>query len=162
MPLHPPRRVREVGPAVLPVQAVGIAGEQDPSPQPLQFRVVHDGPDQPLGKSPAAVRLLDVDIAQVGDGGHVADHAREADLLGALVHAVAARMRDGAQDPLPGDVQAPVGLGGEEGMDGVEVQERLVGGDVVTLDHGRGGDDQFLRLPQAAFRDLVPGRSVHR
>src|SRR5262249_16627946 len=78
--LHEALRMSGSAEAELPVESMRIAREERPAPQPLQLGMRHDGGHEALPHPVAAGRLESEDVADVGEGGAVADHACEAAL----------------------------------------------------------------------------------
>jgi len=80
----------------------------------------------------AAVRFEHVDIAQVGEGRVVGDHAHEADLrVVGCINADAERAGEGAGDGLARNADGPV-TAGQIRVDGVDIEPGGIVGDEVS------------------------------
>src|SRR5499427_39282 len=119
--LHEALRIGGRAEAELSIESLGVAGEERPASQPLQLGMRHDGGHEALPHPVAASRLESEDIANVGEGGAVADHSGEADLAAALEGAEAERVLDGTGHRLPRHALRPVRRG-EKAVDHVEVE----------------------------------------
>src|SRR5438445_8352134 len=79
--LHKTLGPRELGEAILSIQAVGVFGYQDPAPEVLQIRVREDALHQPLRQTASAVFGNDKHVAQVGNCSTVRDDSGKTNLL---------------------------------------------------------------------------------
>ena len=70
---HVALRGGDGGEAELLVEAVGIAGDEGEAAEALEIRVGGDGFHEPFGTAVAARGFEDVDIAEIGEGGEVAE-----------------------------------------------------------------------------------------
>jgi len=100
---------------------MSVSGGQHPSPESLQFRVGEDGLHRPYPQTVSAVRLQDEHVGYVGEGSAVGYHARETDLLSAVVNPEGHRVLDRAPDYLEGNTGRPVRVL-QEVVDGFQVQ----------------------------------------
>ena len=126
--LHVPQGLFDLREAEGAVQLVGVASDEREAAQPLEVRVGQDALHEPASQAVAAHLRQHVDVAEVGEGGAVGHHPRQADLPRALVEAEAEGIRKRPRHGLAGNPHAPVG-GGKEGVNGVEVESRRIGGD---------------------------------
>src|ERR671917_683427 len=83
-------------------------------------------PDHPLSQTSPAVRLKDEHVGEVGEGGVVGYHPREADLLIPRVHAEDERVLDRTAHDLLRDARGPVRVL-QELVNELYVQALLVG-----------------------------------
>ncbi len=133
-PLHVSAGVGQGAKAQGGVDVVGVAGQEAEAADAGEAGVVDGSFDHFGGDMLAAVGVQDEDIAEVGEGGAVGDDASEADLLGCVVgvlvvRAPAERVCDGAFEAGASDAGRPV-AGAEKVVDDVEVEERVIDGDV--------------------------------
>src|SRR5438270_8395674 len=95
-PLEEAERGWRLGEAAAPVEALRVAGAEQPAAQPLEVRMRQDGVDEMAAEPFAALGLDDEDIGEIGEGRVVGDHPGEADLLGTPIEAEGERVLDRA------------------------------------------------------------------
>src|SRR5690606_22097925 len=105
-----------------------------------------DALHQLLAQPALAIRCVDEDIAQPGEGGVVRDHARKAHLSVTVVHAEAERVGDGFLDNGPAAPDRPVTLFAEIAMNVGDVKTAAVSAD---FDHA-GGHNVLIKAPLGA------------
>ncbi len=96
------------------------------------------------------MRLQNKNIAQIGHGREIADHAGKANLLAAtIINSKAQGMLDGSRHDLARDALGPIAIG-QEAVDDIEIEARGIGGDeefaAALLDDG--GCGSFQNAPR--------------
>src|SRR5580704_8353226 len=76
---------RQIAKAAAPVERSGIAGHQEPEPQPIKRLVIENRLDQEFPQTGIAMPVDDENIRQVGKGRRVGDGTGKADLLALAV-----------------------------------------------------------------------------
>lgn len=119
--------------AELSVERVSVGGDELEAAQALEARMSGDELKDGLGEAAAAVRLEHVNVAEVGERGEIGDDAGESDLMAFWrVDADAERVFERAGDDLARDARGPVAAR-QEGVDGVDVEERGIVGDEIAV-----------------------------
>src|ERR1700730_8643839 len=131
-------RLAEAEPAVEPV---GIPREEDPAPEALKVRMRLDGRHELLPHPAPPMGFEHEDVADIGEGGVVRDHAGKGNLLVRVERAEAGGVTEGAGDQLARNPGVPVGGSREESVNHVEVEPRRVSGDrklggAAFVEHG--------------------------
>src|SRR5207302_6192578 len=89
-----------------------------------------DGRDEPTAEAPAAPVRQDINVAQPGEAGEVADHPAEADLYALLVvKSEAERGGERAFEDRARDARRPIALLAEIAENGVAVEPGGIGAD---------------------------------
>ena len=129
--LHPPLRVAQPDEAKLFIELVSISRRQQPTSQPLQFRVADNCLHQPFAQTLPA-KLLDYEnVADVGKCGMVADHPGKTDLPLLAINAETNRMRNRFTHLLRRKLLCPVRLAGKIAVDHVKLKSGLIGADQI-------------------------------
>src|SRR5439155_25259498 len=138
---HRPVGMARLAEAELAVELMGVPREEDPAPEALEVGMRLDGGHELLAHAAATMGIEHEDIADIGEGGVVRDHADKAHLLVSVEGAEAGGMAEGAGHQLTRDPRGPVGGPREKTMDDVEVEPRRVGDDrhlggTAFVEHG--------------------------
>src|SRR5229473_622396 len=131
-------RFAEAEPAV---ELMGVPREEDPAPEALEVGMRLDGRHELLAHAAAPMGIEHEDIADIGEGGVVRDHAGKAHLLVSIEGAETGGVAEGAGHQLARNPRGPVRGPREETMDHVEVEPRRVGDDrqlgwAAFVEHG--------------------------
>lgn len=120
--------------AELSVEPVGVGGHELEAAQALKAGMGGDEAQGGLGEAASAMRLEDVDVAKIREGGEIGDNAGESDLLALRrVDADAEGVLKGAGDDIARNAGGPVTVR-EKGMDGVDVEKRgIVGKEIAVV-----------------------------
>ncbi len=125
--------VGEWGETELGVEAVGVFGDELETAEVLQTWVRDQELHRGFREAAAAIRFEDIDVAQIGKGRVVGDDADESDLTAiGRVEADAEGVLQRASDGFARDAGGPI-AGGEKRVNGVDVEERRVVGDQITV-----------------------------
>src|SRR5437899_9628852 len=94
--------------AELAVELMGVPREEDPAPEALEVGMRLDGRHELLAHAPAPMGFEHEDVADVGEGGVVRDHAGKAHLRAPVEGAEAGGMAEGAGHQLTRNPCGPV------------------------------------------------------
>jgi hypothetical protein len=108
-------------PTVLFVEVVCVACGEDPAAETLQVGMGCDSLNKPFAETLRTILFVDEDIAEVGEDGVIADDARDADLLIAVIETEYKRVAERAFGAFARSTRCPVGAC-EEVTDGIYVE----------------------------------------
>src|SRR5438128_12397596 len=94
--------------AELAVELMRVPREEDPAPEALEVGMRLDGGHELLAHAAAPMRIEHEDIADIGEGGVVRDHAGKANLLVSAEGAEPGGMREGGAPRLTRNPRGPV------------------------------------------------------
>src|SRR5438876_12154484 len=107
--------------AELAVELMRVPREEDPAPEALEVGLRLDGGHELFAHAAAPMGIEHEDIADIGEGRVVRDHAGKAHLLVSVEGAEAGGMAEGAGPQLTRDPCGPVRGPREEPVDHVDV-----------------------------------------
>ena len=108
MHFHPSFRIGYQRPAKLFVQFVGIRSRQNPSPQSLKFRVLHNNLNKPLRQAASSEFWQHIYIAQVCDRREISYDSRKANLSFSGIESEIQRILDRIFNRIKWNIGAPV------------------------------------------------------
>src|SRR5579872_5677378 len=121
MKLHIPVWLLQRRKADLRVEPVRVAGQQRPTTQALQRRMLHDALHHPLCQTMSTKRFQHKHVADVGVSGEVRNHPRKADLLTVRIHAKTQRVLDRSGYGFARNALGPITFG-EKSMNHIEIE----------------------------------------
>jgi hypothetical protein len=122
----------QLGKAAAQVEALGVFGNQQPTPQATEPRMGRDRFDQPLSESGIAFLGNDEDVREIRECRLVANDPGKSDLQIVAIKAEGQRVSDRAAQDVEQDVTRPVRGFREKMMDHRDIEPVGVGIDLVT------------------------------
>src|SRR5438270_261513 len=120
--LHKTVGSRELGEAVLSIQAVGVFGDQDPAPEILQIGVRDDALHQPLRQAPTTVFGDNKNVSQISNGGTVRDDSGKTNLLAPMKYSEGQRIPYRFLQRRTRNASRPIRMKRQKFMDRIEIQ----------------------------------------